>query len=130
MAILADYLSHRPGRIVALKPIGDDDYALAIEDVHDRRVHVGRTPRDFEPWLRSIKEGRRFRIAQEEISARVGDIVVAAAGVPHMGWNAGDDEVYVKVRMRPALRWEDFMIKLFEMAGSGRTDESGILNHP
>jgi len=30
VAIVADYLSHRPlGRVVGLKPIGDDDYVLA-----------------------------------------------------------------------------------------------------
>jgi hypothetical protein len=59
VALIADYLSHRPiGRIVGLKPVGDDDYVLAIEDVRDERVHVGRTPRDFEPWLKSVKEGR------------------------------------------------------------------------
>ena len=59
VALMADYLSYRAvGRIVGLKPIGDDDYVVAIEDVRDERVHVGRTPRDFEPWLRSIKEGR------------------------------------------------------------------------
>jgi hypothetical protein len=58
-ALIADYLSHRPiGRVVGLKPVGDDDYVLAIEDVRDERVHVGRTPRDFEPWLKSLKEGR------------------------------------------------------------------------
>ena len=59
VAIVADYLSHRPlGRIVGLKAIADDDYVLAIEDARDERVHVGRTPRDFEPCLRSVKEGR------------------------------------------------------------------------
>ena len=59
VAILAEYLSHRPiGRIVGLKPVRDDDYVLAIEDIRDERVHVGRTPLDFEPWLRSVKEGR------------------------------------------------------------------------
>ena len=58
-AILAEYLSHRPiGRIVALKPVGDDDYVLAVEDVRDERVHVGRTALDFEPLLRSVKEDR------------------------------------------------------------------------
>ena len=36
----------------------DDDNVLAIEDVRDERVHVGRTRRDFEPWLKSVKEGR------------------------------------------------------------------------
>ena len=59
VALVADYLSHRPvGRIVGLKPVGDDDYVIAIEDARDERVHVGRTPRDFAPWLKSIKEGR------------------------------------------------------------------------
>ena len=58
VAIVAEYLSHRPlGRVVGLKPIGDDDYVVAIEDVRDGRVHVVRTPRDLEPWLRSFKTG-------------------------------------------------------------------------
>jgi len=59
VTILAEYLSYRPiGRIVGLKTVRPDDYILAIEDVRDERVHVGRTPRDFEPWLKSVKEGR------------------------------------------------------------------------
>lgn len=59
LATLTEYLSHRPsGRIVGLKQVGDDDYVVAIEDVRDERVHVGRTPLDFEPWLKSVKEGR------------------------------------------------------------------------
>ena len=58
VAIFAEYLSIRPlGRVVAVQPIGDDDYVLAIEDVRDGRVHVARTPRDLEPWLRSFKSG-------------------------------------------------------------------------
>jgi hypothetical protein len=58
VAILAEYLSIRPlGRVVAVQPIGDDDYVLAIEDVRDGRVHVARTPRDLEPWLKSFKSG-------------------------------------------------------------------------
>lgn len=48
----------RIGRVVGLKPVGRDDYVLAIEDVRDERVHVGRTLRGFEPCLRSVKEGR------------------------------------------------------------------------
>ena len=58
VAIVADYLSHRPlGRVVGLKAIADDDYVLAIEDVRDGRVHVVRTPSDLEPWLKSFKNG-------------------------------------------------------------------------
>jgi len=58
VAIVADYLSHRPmGRVVGLKPVGDDDYIMAIEDLRDGRVHIVKTPRDLEPWLESFKTG-------------------------------------------------------------------------
>jgi hypothetical protein len=56
VALIADYVRRRGiGRVVGLKPMASDDYVLAIEDVRDKRVHVGRTPRD---WLRAVKEGR------------------------------------------------------------------------
>lgn len=59
VVLISDYLSQPPiGWIVALKRVDDDDCVVAIEDVRDERVHVGRTPRDFEPWLKSVKEGR------------------------------------------------------------------------
>lgn len=59
VALIAEYIGRRGiGRVVGLKPVGPDDYVLAIEDIRDERVHVGRTPRDFEPWLRAVKEGR------------------------------------------------------------------------
>lgn len=67
-----------------------------------------------------------FRIGQEEVRATVGDRVVAPVGVRHMGWNAGGEEVHVRVRMRPALRWEEFVVTLFAMAQAGQTDENGI----
>jgi hypothetical protein len=58
VAIVADYLSHRPlGRVVGLKTIADDDYVQAIGDVRDGRVHVIRTPSDLELWLKSFKAG-------------------------------------------------------------------------
>ena len=58
VAIVADYLSHRPlGRVVGLKAIADDDYVLAIEDIRDGRVHVVWAPSDLEPWLKSFKNG-------------------------------------------------------------------------
>jgi hypothetical protein len=59
VALIADYVGRRGiGRVVGLKPVGRDDYVLAIEDARDERIHAGRTARDFEPWLRSVKEGR------------------------------------------------------------------------
>jgi hypothetical protein len=58
VAIVADYLAHRPlCRVVGLKSIGDDDYVLTIEDLRDGGVHVVKTPRDLGPWLKSFKTG-------------------------------------------------------------------------
>ena len=58
VAIVAEYLSHRPlGRLVTVKPVAEDDYVLAIEDIRDGRVHIARTAGDLEPWLRSFKSG-------------------------------------------------------------------------
>jgi hypothetical protein len=64
VAIVADYLSHRPlGRVVGLKAIAHDDYVLAIEDIRDGRIHVARTPNDLEPWLKSFKTGECLKPA-------------------------------------------------------------------
>ena len=58
VAIVADYLSHRPlGRVVGLKAIADDDYVLAIEDIRDGRVHLIHSPGDLGCWLKSFKSG-------------------------------------------------------------------------
>jgi hypothetical protein len=74
VAILAEYLSRRPvGRIVGLKRVADDDYVLAIEDIRDERVHVGRTPTDFESWLRSVKEDR-YVLSAFGLCGRCGEI--------------------------------------------------------
>jgi hypothetical protein len=74
IALIADYVGRRGlGRVVDLKPVGRDDYVLAIEDLRDERVHVGRTPRDFEPWLRSVKEGR-YVIPAFGLCGRCGEI--------------------------------------------------------
>ncbi len=58
VAIVAEYLSHRRlGRVVGLKPIADDDYVMAIEDLRDGRVHLMRSARDLEPWIKSFTAG-------------------------------------------------------------------------
>ena len=58
VAIVAEYLSRRPlGRLVTVRPVAEDDYVLAIEDIRDGRVHIARTPGDLEPWLKSFKTG-------------------------------------------------------------------------
>ena len=76
-----------------------------------------------ESW-EAIAGRPRFRIGGEDFAPSPGEIVVAPAGVPHVGWNAGDGEVHVRVSMRPALRWEDFVVELF----SGEVDIGELMS--
>jgi quercetin dioxygenase-like cupin family protein len=68
----------------------------------------------------------RFRIDGVERTAAPGDVVIASAGVPHMGWNIGGAPAQLRIQMRPALRWAEFVRRLFAAAREGRTDERGI----
>jgi len=90
----------------------------------DHRVAEHVHPEMEERW-QVVSGTVRFRINGAEQTARPGDGVVAAAGVPHMSWNVGDGPAHLRIQMRPALRWEDFVIRLFDAARDGRTDEQG-----
>jgi len=50
---------------------------------------------------------------------------VAPAGSPRMSWNIGEGPAHLRVRMAPALRWEEFTRRLFAAAHDGRTDDRG-----
>jgi quercetin dioxygenase-like cupin family protein len=65
-----------------------------------------------------------FRIDATETIAGTGDIVTAAAGALHSNWNAGDGPVSMRIEIRPALRWEEFIRQLFALAGEGLEGES------
>ena len=91
----------------------------------DHRVLEHVHPEMDEAWR--VVAGRvRFRIDGVEQTAVPGDVVIAPAGVRHMGWNVGDTPAHLRIQMRPALRWEEFVRRLFTAAREGRTDEQGI----
>ncbi len=71
-----------------------------------------------------------FRINGVERRAGPGEVVIAPPGTPHMGWNPTEDEVHLRVELRPALRWEEFTEQLFELARQGRVDENGLPEPP
>jgi quercetin dioxygenase-like cupin family protein len=62
----------------------------------------------------------RFRIGAHEIEGGPGTVAVAPPGTPHQAWNAGPDEARVRIELRPALRWEEFVVRLF--AGAAPAD--------
>jgi quercetin dioxygenase-like cupin family protein len=54
-----------------------------------------------------------FRIGGEERVAGPGERVVVPPGTPHLAWNPTDGEVRLRIEMRPALRWSQFVTRLF-----------------
>ena len=98
---------------------------LVMENVWTRPDH--RTvehihPEAEERW--QIAAGRAgFRIGADEVEAGPGDVVAAPPGTSHLAWNAGDGEVHLRIELRPALRWEEFVERLF----GGDEDPAALL---
>lgn len=88
---------------------------LVMESVWPRPGH--RAPAHVHPGTEerwTVVAGRAaFRIGGEEHELGAGETVVAPPGTPHLAWNPTDAEVRLRIEMRPALRWEDFVVRLF-----------------
>ena len=81
---------------------------------HATMPHVH--PRMEETW--EVVEGRAgFLIGEEELEAGPGERVVAPPGVVHRAWNLSGGETLLRITMRPALRWEEFVERLFTAPG-------------
>lgn len=75
-------------------------------------------PKMEERW--EVLEGEgSFSIAGQETVVGPGGSIVAAAGTSHRAWNAGPGVARVLVTFTPALRWEDFMERLFALQSRG-----------
>ena len=54
-----------------------------------------------------------FRIAGVECTAGAGEVIVVPPGTPHLAWNPTDAPVELRITMTPALRWAEFVGRLF-----------------
>jgi quercetin dioxygenase-like cupin family protein len=77
---------------------------------------------EMEERFEVLSGDARFRIAGEERSAGPGDVVTVPAGTRHVAWNPSDGEARLRLQFRPALRWEDFVDRLFTLARKDRMD--------
>lgn len=97
-----------------------DGELLELEDVWSRPGQ--RAPEHVHPEMEErwelLSGLAAFRIGGVERTATAGEVVVAPAGVPHLAWNAGEKPVVVRIQMRPALRWEQLVERLFALARS------------
>jgi quercetin dioxygenase-like cupin family protein len=68
----------------------------------------------------------RARIAGVEQEIPAGHALDIPAGTLHTWWNAGGEEVQVRVQLTPAGRMETFLETIYALARTGRTDKNGI----
>ena len=69
-------------------------------------------PRIEEKW--TVLEGRAaFEVDGVTVDAVAGSWVIAPPGRPHLAWNPTEGRVRLRIEMRPALRWAEFVRKLF-----------------
>jgi len=110
-------------RIVFLRTAADTDGAAvemeATWPAGRRRTAPHVHPEAEERW-EVLAGTARFRIGDAETDGGPGTVAVAPPGTPHQAWNAGPDEARVRIELRPALRWEDFVVRLF--AGESPAD--------
>ena len=87
-----------------------------------RRAPAHAHPGMEERW--TVLKGRAaFRLGDEELEAGEGETVIAPAGVLHEAWNPDDAPARVRIEMRPALRWREFVERLL----SGGEEPRGLL---
>ncbi len=116
-------------RIVLLQTAADTDgRLLEMDDFWTRPGH--RTAEHIHPEMQErwevIAGSVCFRIGGVERIAGPGEVVIAPAGVPHMAWNTDSASVHLRIQMRPALRWEQFVERLFALARDSHADEREI----
>ena len=58
VTLIATHLNKRPrGRIVQVRPVGSDDYIVAVEDRRDGRTHLIHSAGDLRLWFESFRDG-------------------------------------------------------------------------
>jgi quercetin dioxygenase-like cupin family protein len=103
---------------------------LEVDDFWPHPDH--RTPEHVHPEIEEEWEviaGRvEFEIGGVERTLGPGETIVAPPGTPHRARAVGDEPPRLRIRMRPALRWQKFVERLFrlELDGEGGRDQAAL----
>jgi mannose-6-phosphate isomerase-like protein (cupin superfamily) len=71
-----------------------------------------------------------FAIAGQGRVLGAGEEITVAPGTWHRWWNAGNDEVALRVRVEPALRFEEAIFVIWGLCADGRTNAKGVPSSP
>jgi Mannose-6-phosphate isomerase len=118
-------------RIVFLRTGEETDgELLEMDDFWARADHL--TPEHVHPEMEErwevIAGSVRFEIGGVKRTVGPGETIVAPPGTPHTARNIGEEPAHLRIQMRPALRWQEFVERLFTLStraggnGSGEID--------
>lgn len=93
---------------------------VAAEHIHPRQ----------EERFAVVSGTLRGRVGGKELASVKGETVVVPAGTPHLWWNSGDEELHVRVEVRPALAFESFFETFFGLAQDGKVSAKTGLPNP
>jgi quercetin dioxygenase-like cupin family protein len=88
----------------------DDFWAHAD---HQTPAHIH--PEMEERW-EVITGEVRFKVDEIAQMAAPGDTIIAPPGTPHSACSVGSEPAHLRIQMRPALRWQEFVERLFALA--------------
>ena len=103
---------------------------LEMDDFWAQPDH--RTPEHIHPAMEErwevIAGSLRFEIGGVERTVGPGETIVAPPGTPHTARNIGEEPARLRIQMRPALRWQEFVERLFALSTRDGGDESGEID--
>ena len=100
-----------------------DDFWAQADHHTPEHVH----PAMEERW-KVIAGSVRFEIDGVTQTAAVGSMIVAPPGTPHSDCNVGSEPAHLRIQMRPALRWQEFIERLFalDLGARGRPEPDSL----
>lgn len=73
-----------------------------------------------------VRAGRiAFLLAGQERVLGPGEQATVTPGTWHRWWNPGDEEVVIRARVEPALRFQDAILAFWGLCADGHTDAEG-----
>ncbi len=100
-----------------------DDFWAQADHQTPEHVH----PEMEERW-EVIAGSVRFEIGGVEQTKWSGETIVAPPGTPHTARNIGEGPARLRIQMRPALRWQEFVERLFALPTRDGGDGSGEID--
>lgn len=103
---------------------------MEMDDFWARADH--QTPEHVHPEMEErwevIAGNVCFEIGGVEQTMGPGETIVAPPGTPHTARNIGEGPAHLRIQMRPALRWQEFVERLFALPTRDGRDGSGEID--